>query len=218
MPERLFHEVALLHSRRADVPLEQFAGRAGDDRRDLRFSLHVQSIIFYISVEAGSIGLPADTQLNKLSDDVRRGAGCRRRLLGSEPSTSHLLVRAPSFESRNGAQRAPSARPGFSMPFRECAQTSWALVAKRTPDFGRIRRRGRSEQPSPAIGTLVGVGSRMTVLGPRLGTLEPTTTCALWAHVVLRQWAVKYFAWDHAKNAKLRADRGIGFEEDRLPH
>ena len=25
--------------------------------------------------------------------------------------------------------------------------------------------------------------------------------------------AVKYFAWDDAKNAKLRADRGIGFEE-----
>jgi uncharacterized DUF497 family protein len=25
--------------------------------------------------------------------------------------------------------------------------------------------------------------------------------------------AVKYFAWDDAKNAKLRMDRGIGFEE-----
>ena len=25
--------------------------------------------------------------------------------------------------------------------------------------------------------------------------------------------AVKYFAWDDAKNAKLRADRGIGFED-----
>jgi uncharacterized DUF497 family protein len=25
--------------------------------------------------------------------------------------------------------------------------------------------------------------------------------------------AVKYFAWDDAKNAKLRVDRGIGFEE-----
>jgi uncharacterized DUF497 family protein len=25
--------------------------------------------------------------------------------------------------------------------------------------------------------------------------------------------AVKYFAWDHAKNAKLRTDRGIGFED-----
>jgi hypothetical protein len=25
--------------------------------------------------------------------------------------------------------------------------------------------------------------------------------------------AVKYFAWDDAKNAKLRAERGIGFEE-----
>ena len=25
--------------------------------------------------------------------------------------------------------------------------------------------------------------------------------------------AVKYFDWDDAKNAKLKADRGIGFEE-----
>jgi len=25
--------------------------------------------------------------------------------------------------------------------------------------------------------------------------------------------AVKYFAWDDAKNAKLRAERGIGFED-----
>ena len=25
--------------------------------------------------------------------------------------------------------------------------------------------------------------------------------------------AVKYFAWDDAKNAKLKADRGIGFED-----
>jgi len=25
--------------------------------------------------------------------------------------------------------------------------------------------------------------------------------------------SVKYFAWDHAKNAKLKAERGIGFEE-----
>jgi uncharacterized DUF497 family protein len=30
---------------------------------------------------------------------------------------------------------------------------------------------------------------------------------------VLRKWAVKYFAWDEAKSAKLRADRGIGFED-----
>jgi uncharacterized DUF497 family protein len=30
-------------------------------------------------------------------------------------------------------------------------------------------------------------------------------------HVILP--IVKYFAWDDAKNAKLRADRGIGFED-----
>jgi hypothetical protein len=45
----------------------------------------------------------------------------------------------------------------------------------------------------------------MMVVGPRLGTLlgtlAPTTL------------AVKYFAWDDAKNATLRADRSIGFED-----
>ena len=55
------------------------------------------------------------------------------------------------------------------------------------------------------------------VLGPRLGTLagtlEPTPTCALWAHIVLLCMAVKYFDWDDAKNAKLRTERGIGFED-----
>ena len=39
------------------------------------------------------------------------------------------------------------------------------------------------------IGLLVGVGCRMMVVGPRLGTLwgtlRPTPTCALWAHIVL---------------------------------
>jgi len=27
------------------------------------------------------------------------------------------------------------------------------------------------------------------------------------------EWAVKYFDWDDLKNAKLRAERGIGFED-----
>src|SRR5437667_5046000 len=39
------------------------------------------------------------------------------------------------------------------------------------------------------VGVLVGVGCRMMVFGPRLGTLlgtlRPTPTCALWAHIVL---------------------------------
>ena len=68
-----------------------------------------------------------------------------------------------------------------------------------------------------SIGTLVGVGCRLMVLGPSLGTLagtlEPTPMCAYQAHIVLRSIAVKYFDWDDAKNAKLRAERGIGFED-----
>jgi N-ethylmaleimide reductase len=45
------------------------------------------------------------------------------------------------------------------------------------------------------IGTLVGVGCRLMLIGPRLGTLlgtlRPMLTCALWAHVVLLQPYVK---------------------------
>ena len=37
--------------------------------------------------------------------------------------------------------------------------------------------------------------------------------CAFRAHVVLPKIVVKYFAWDDAKNARLKAERGIGFEE-----
>jgi uncharacterized DUF497 family protein len=38
-------------------------------------------------------------------------------------------------------------------------------------------------------------------------------TCAYKAHVVPPSGSVKYFVWDEAKNAKLRTDRGIGFED-----
>jgi uncharacterized DUF497 family protein len=55
------------------------------------------------------------------------------------------------------------------------------------------------------------------VLGPSLGTLtgtlEPMPVCAYRAHIVLTCMPVKYFDWDDAKNAKLRAERGIGFED-----
>jgi hypothetical protein len=53
----------------------------------------------------------------------------------------------------------------------------------------------------------------MTGFGPRLGILQPTPMCTSQAHVVLSLQGVKYFAWDDAKNAKLRKERGIGFED-----
>ena len=37
--------------------------------------------------------------------------------------------------------------------------------------------------------------------------------CAYQAHIVIPYMSVKYFDWDDAKNAKLRAERGIGFED-----
>ena len=40
VPKRLLHEVALLDAGGPDMPLEQIAGRAGDERGDLGFSFH----------------------------------------------------------------------------------------------------------------------------------------------------------------------------------
>ena len=37
--------------------------------------------------------------------------------------------------------------------------------------------------------------------------------CAYKLHIVLHRISVRYFDWDDAKNAKLRAERGIGFED-----
>jgi len=52
------------------------------------------------------------------------------------------------------------------------------------------------------IGSLVGVGCRVTHLGPRLGTLVGTLEAmamgAYRAHIALRGSAVKYFASDDA--------------------
>ena len=57
----------------------------------------------------------------------------------------------------------------------------------------------------------------MMGIGPRSGTLTgtpvPIPLCAFSAHIVISWNPVKYFDWDDAKNAKLRAERGIGFED-----
>ena len=37
--------------------------------------------------------------------------------------------------------------------------------------------------------------------------------CAHQAHNLIRSESVKYFIWDEAKNDKLKAERGVGFEE-----
>jgi hypothetical protein len=50
-------------------------------------------------------------------------------------------------------------------------------------------------------------------LGTLLGTLESMPTCALTGTRCATPMTVKYFAWDDAKNAKLRTERSIGFEE-----
>jgi uncharacterized DUF497 family protein len=57
----------------------------------------------------------------------------------------------------------------------------------------------------------------MMVLGRRLstpvGTLKGDANVCLTGTHCATLVALKYFAWDDAKNAKLRADRGIGFED-----
>src|SRR4051794_5377967 len=55
----------------------------------------------------------------------------------------------------------------------------------------------------------------LPVDGPRteLGhTCDDANVCLAGTHRAILQ-EVKYFAWDDAKNAKLRAERGIGFED-----
>jgi hypothetical protein len=46
-------------------------------------------------------------------------------------TTRALRGRDNTHVKHNDAQRAPAARPGFVDISRECAQTSWTLVAKR---------------------------------------------------------------------------------------
>ena len=58
-------------------------------------------------------------------------------------------------------------------------------------------------------GGWMGVGPR---LGTLLGTLQPMPMCALRARRGILP-VVTYFAWDDAKNANLRKERGIGFED-----
>ena len=59
-----------------------------------------------------------------------------------------------------------------------------------TPDDGRRTPFGHTGRHTPD-------DANVCLVGTRCATLV----------------AVKYFAWDDAKNAKLKADRGIGFEE-----
>jgi uncharacterized DUF497 family protein len=56
-------------------------------------------------------------------------------------------------------------------------------------------------------------GPVRTAFGHTLGhTPADANVCLVSTHCAILQ-AVKYFAWDDAKNAKLKADRGIGFED-----
>jgi len=56
-------------------------------------------------------------------------------------------------------------------------------------------------------------GQSRTSFGHTLGhTPAGANVCLIGTHSAILD-AVKYFAWDDAKNAKLKADRGIGFED-----
>jgi hypothetical protein len=50
------------------------------------------------------------------------GLSCRRRLVRNPRRSDHRHSYSDTPENRNDAQRAPSVRPGFSMPFREGAR------------------------------------------------------------------------------------------------
>ena len=54
--------------------------------------------------------------------------GCR---FGSDPRRGdHRHSVSDTLEDRSDARRAPSARPGISMPFRDCAQNPWVFIVK----------------------------------------------------------------------------------------
>jgi len=54
------------------------------------------------------------------------------------------------YTNRHHAQRAPSARPGFSMSYRECAQSRWVSHREVRRFFRRIWPRRRFEKPPPS--------------------------------------------------------------------
>ena len=60
----------------------------------------------------------------------QRRRRCRCRLARDPRRRRSFGIVSDTLENRNDAQRAPSARPGFSMPFRECAQSPWVLIVK----------------------------------------------------------------------------------------
>jgi hypothetical protein len=63
-------------------------------------------------------------------------------------------------------------------------------------------------------GTIVGVAVYVgKVLGPGSGALKPDANVCLLGTLCATLMSVKYFDWDDAKNAKLRTERGIGFED-----
>jgi hypothetical protein len=63
-------------------------------------------------------------------------------------------------------------------------------------------------------GTIVGVAVNVgKVLRPGSGVLKPDANVCLLGTLCATLMSVKYFDWDDAKNAKLRTERGIGFED-----
>src|SRR5437899_7859279 len=98
-----------------------------------------------------------------------KGSALDRGDRASRDAGAVQIVAASTVGSRNEAQRAPTRRQGFVDAFRECAQTSFARIAK-TPCFSAESFEGNG----------------LTVLGLHLGTLEPMPMCVLQAHVVAR--------------------------------
>jgi transposase len=65
------------------------------------------------------------------TERVAFAEGHPRIRLDCAKSSAWIVSRCrQSLRNHNEAQRAPAARPGFFDVSRECAQTSWALVAK----------------------------------------------------------------------------------------
>ena len=96
----------------------------------------------------------------------------------------------------------------------ERARVPGESVRRHPRECERQERRGAEVvKESRQDFSLVGVGRRMMVFGPRLGTTQANANVCLMGTRRAITAVVKYFAWDDAKNAKLRKQRRIGFEE-----
>jgi hypothetical protein len=107
-----------------------------------------------------------------------------------------MTKKDPGSSAPPSAQPMPTRHLRSALRFLECAHV-WRsaheetrLFAQRLAPYNGLNGLKSMISGQFFIGSLVGVGCRLMVLGPSLGTpadtLDPTPMCAYQAHIVLR--------------------------------